>query len=558
MKDRYIDLMETVVSTYDVSRLRQYTDEVIQRGISEHGFPRITANIGILIAHGRKTELTEIFLEMMDLCCREIPLGLEKNGGGAGNDFSVKEIVCCILEIEKAQIVPAGVTNQWRKELANIEPKKTYTKIAPVPVAPVNNWAAFGACSEQLRKYAGIGDESEFIDNQIASQIFSFDEQGMYRDPNEPMVYDMVTRLQLAVALHFGYDGKSKAELEELLMKSADATLAMQSVTGEIPYGGRSNQFLHNEAFFAALCEFYAGEFKKRGDSKKAGQFKRAARIATESILPWLEDEKKPHVKNHYATDSHYGCEVYAYYMKYMVTVASWLYLAYAMADDSIPETECPAEKGGMVFCTSKYFHKVFCSCGGYFAEFDTAADPHYDASGLGRIHKNGVPSALCLSTPCPEYPNYTVDVETPTPLSICGGIKVGGKYWYSCGSGVNHQLTDKTVSENAVEVRFVCSLDNGGMVTETCRLSESGVIFTVEGDGELEILFPVFAFDGATETEIAQNDHQVMVRYQGFSCRFTTENTITDKQEVCANRNGHYRKMAVSGRDKISLAIEM
>ena len=36
------------------------------------------------------------------------------------------------------------------------------------------------------------------------------------------------------------------------MLKSADITLAMQSATGEIPFGGRSNQFLHNETFYAA------------------------------------------------------------------------------------------------------------------------------------------------------------------------------------------------------------------------------------------------------------------------------------------------------------------
>ena len=77
----------------------------------------------------------------------------------------------------------------------------------------------------------------------------------MYRDPNEPMLYDFVTRLQLAVSLYYGYDGESRESLEQMLLKSADITLDMQSVTGEIPFGGRSNQFLFNEAAFAAFYD---------------------------------------------------------------------------------------------------------------------------------------------------------------------------------------------------------------------------------------------------------------------------------------------------------------
>lgn len=167
-----------------------------------------------------------------------------------------------MLEVERAGIFEKSVTDAWREELKKINPHTTYSVIASVPPKPIHNWAAFGAVSEQLRKYAGIGDESDFIENLIKSQFFSFDENGMYRDPNEPMVYDFVTRLQLALALYFGFDGESAEALEAEFLKATDITLDMQSVTGEIPFGGRSNQFLHNEAFYAALCEFYAFLFK--------------------------------------------------------------------------------------------------------------------------------------------------------------------------------------------------------------------------------------------------------------------------------------------------------
>lgn len=269
MKEKYIDLMELVVSAYTTERIKEHTDTVVKNGISEHGFPRLTANLGILISHGRKTELKDDFILMMDLCCKEYQNSFFKNGTAVGNDFSIKEIVFCLLEVEKAGICDKSITGRWRRELAKLEPLSTYTAIASVPPKHINNWAAFGAASEQLRKYACIGDKSDFIENQIASQLLSFDEKGMYRDPNEPILYDLVTRLQLAIALYFGFDGISKNVLENFLMKSEDITLYMQSVTGEIPFGGRSNQFLHNESCYAALCEYYASALKKRGNIKK-------------------------------------------------------------------------------------------------------------------------------------------------------------------------------------------------------------------------------------------------------------------------------------------------
>ena len=78
MKEWYIDLMEVVLSAYTPAQIRRYTESVQKNGLCEHGFPRLTANLGILIAHGRKMELKNDFIQMMDLCCKEIPVALQK------------------------------------------------------------------------------------------------------------------------------------------------------------------------------------------------------------------------------------------------------------------------------------------------------------------------------------------------------------------------------------------------------------------------------------------------------------------------------------------------
>ncbi len=541
MKELYIEIMEKVVEAYTLDHIRRYTGEVEERGLEEHGFPRLTANIGILIAHGRKQELREDFLKMMDLCLKEIPTARSRNGGRVGNDFSVKEIVFCLLETEKAVSFPKEITDRWREELKKINPYLTYSQIAAYPPNNMANWAAFGAASEQLRKYAGIADESFFIENQIASQFHAFDENGMYRDPGEPIVYDIVTRLQLATALHYGFDGEGRERLTEELIKSADKTLYMQSVTGEIPFGGRSNQFLHNETVYATLCEFYASFFKKRGDMKKAGQFKRAARIAVESILPWLEAKPIRHIKNSYPTDSMYGCEGYAYYDKYMVTAGSWLYLAYSMADDTIPEVPCPVENENYICETAPHFHLTMLKYGDYFVQMDTAANPKYDASGIGRVHRKGAPPTICLSMPFSAHPNYTIDIENPTPLSVCAG-----------DSNANYDITSKEVTDDYVKVKF-----SNGIIKQTCIVSEEGVEFKAESDGIVEIAFPMFSFDGENETIRTVSGNRAEVEYKGWKCIYTADGEITEGG-IYANRNGHYIRMNVKGKDLVTLKIEI
>ena len=54
MKEKYIELMEKALSAYTDEHIQRYFNDVKTNGLTEHGFPRLTANIGILIAHGRR------------------------------------------------------------------------------------------------------------------------------------------------------------------------------------------------------------------------------------------------------------------------------------------------------------------------------------------------------------------------------------------------------------------------------------------------------------------------------------------------------------------------
>ena len=80
----------------------------------------------------------------------------------------------------------------------------------------------------------------------------------MYREPDEPIVYDLVPRSLFSTLLHFGYDGEYREEIDECLRKTGLLTLNMLSVNGEIPYGGRSSQFLHNDSLVTTILEYGA------------------------------------------------------------------------------------------------------------------------------------------------------------------------------------------------------------------------------------------------------------------------------------------------------------
>ncbi len=555
MKERYIDLMEKALSAYTDEHIEQYYNEVRENGLKEHGFPRLAANIGVLIAHGRRADLLPLFLRMMDLCCESFP------HVKAANDFSVREVVCCILELEKTAAVAPEKIEEWKALLRTIVPETCYNVFATTPEDPIFNWALFSGVSEHLRQYAGLCRSEEFIDMQIASQLKWLDENGMYRDAikHPPMVYDNVSRYLFSMLLHFGYRGKYYDRIDAALEKAGKLSLLMQSVTGEIPFGGRSNQFLNNEGQLITILEFEASRYAKRGDMETAARFKAGVKKALDRTEAYLSETPISHIKNRFPWQAHYGCEAYGYFDKYMITAASHLFNSYLLCDDSLPVAE-ESSPAAYTFRTSPYFQKFFMRGGDYFAEFDLEANPKYDASGLGRIHRKDAPSALCLSHPGASHPHYGIGTESTVAFSLCPGLYLDNK-WIFAAENATYEVCQQQTSGNQVTASLACALHYGEWA-KNLRLDYlidgSGVSITFDRQGKLAHMLPALCFDGETETEITCDGHSLSIAYRGWVCRYTTDGQIEDSGEIGRNRNGHYRLFRAVGQDGLRVHIEI
>ena len=539
-KGEYLDLMQAAVSAYSDEHIARYIENVERDGVHEHGFPRLTANIGVLIANGRLRDKVETFRRMMTISCRGAAKGKMKY---EGNEFSVKELVAAMVEVERVKLFDRSVTDAWRADLAKVEAQRCYRCLPKIGAPRANNWCVFGCASEQARIAAGVGGDAAHVEKYVTDQLRWFDANGMYRDPNQPAVYDIVTRLQFMLILHYGYDGPSRARLEELLDRSADPTLAMLSASGEIPYGGRSNQFLHNHTFYAAACEWYAARYHARGDAARAARFRRAARIAVDALQDWLAVRPMRHIKNFYPRGSGergsgIGCEGYAYFDKYMVTMGSWAMLGHLFADESVqPVAEPSCASAPSSFATTPDFHWVFLKAGGYSAQFDYNADPHYDCDGLGRLQREGAPAVLCMSVPCALKPSYSTESKNCSSLAIVPSVD-DALVPAGCGSRDGFAWADWTI----------------GGLSWKCRLSADGLDMSLSGPGSLAMKLPAFEFDGEHSAEISCSGKSLSVSYRGWTCTYTTDGEIADCGFVCCNRNGRYRTFEARGKGSLSV----
>ena len=511
---RYLDLMETAVAAYDDAHLAKYVAANEKNGVTEHGFPRLAANLGVLLANGRATGRRETFKRMMDLCCRD---AARKMTGG-GNEFSVKELVMALRELVAAKTFPKDVTDAWAEGLRAVKAETAYkTGALGFGREKSDNWFVYACASEQARIAAGLGGNADFIEVAVADQLRWFDENGMYKDPDQPAVYDLVTRLQFAKALHDGYAGPSKAKLEALMDASAEPTLKMLSACGEIPFGGRSNQFLHNHTFYAALCEWYACRYLKAGDAVKAARFRRAAARAIDGLDFWLDQEKISHVKNFCDPLSGKGCENYAYFDKYMVTMGSWAMMAREFAgefpkDVVLPD---PGPEQPFRFKTSEDFHWEFLSAGEYSAQVDFDANLHYDCDGIGRFQRRGAPPTIGLACPCCQTPNYKVMGRALADLAIA---PLPGTKW-------KYELTEK------------------------------GLEIKVHGRGELGLTLPALSFDGKNRVKVFCDGRSLSIVYKGWVCKYVVRRGKIEEDPVqCSNRNGVYRRFVAKGKAGMSV----
>lgn len=535
----YLDLMETAVAAYPGQEIARAVAGIETEGVKEHGIPRLAANMGVLLANGRLTGRIETFRRMMSACCRDAAKG-KMPLASSGNEFSVKELVLALLAVERAGLFPKDVTDAWRADLSRIDPLRCYTCLPPIGAGRAFNWCVFGAASEQARIAAGVGGDPGFVERCVSDQLRWFDANGMYRDPCQPAVYDFVTRLQFMSLLQDGYHGPSADALLDMLDRAAGPTLAMLSACGEIPYGGRSNQFLHNNTFYAAVCEWYAARAAGRGDAATANRFRLAAREAVDAIAPWLRANPVRHVKNLYPRESGIGCEKYAYFDKYMATMGSWAMMAVRFLDDT-PLPKAPKPEEVSAFASSPYFHIVTLRAGDYSAQFDYNADPHYDCDGLGRIHRRDAPTAICLSVPCARKPSYHTERPNGRALAIA---PVGGGKLTPAGSGHDKDYAWANWRQGALDWR--------------CRLTKDGLVSELRGDGEVALSLPAFAFDGKNKTTISCEGGTLVIRYRGWRCRYQTDGTIVDTGVSCCNRNGRYRVFEARGNERLSVKVSI
>lgn len=559
-KETYIRLIAKCMSEYNkVNSLAVSTPETVFSGL--HAYSRVVTSMAAILNYGKPEELSDIdsglfsdaktflglYTDIADRAFSSVEDFLKKDKKGRDPlNFAIRELA--LAYDLTADIVPAEARERWKKVLSSVKTNEQYYTHA----FKVTNRNAYIIGGEALLASKGLADPTEFIDISLEKQLPRFNKSGMYLDNYDktpdmnPVLYDLTTRVQLQFAS--GYGGKQSRKLDEILRLGGFVTLFTQSAAGEMPYGGRSNQYIFNESLIAANCEFEARRYMESGDLFLAGAFRRAAHLAVLTSYRWLETGK--HIKN-YSSDPSVGIEKYGNYDKYMATMSSFLAIAYYFADDSIGEEPCPAEAGGYVFSESENFHLTVANACGCSVEITPRADIHYDSPGLGRIHFAKAPTGVLLSTPAAPEPNYGL---FPGRLPTAGSADVmleDGR----CISDLRDCNYTVTVIESTAErVSFRIMYDTNGGIDETYTLDSEGLHITaasVSGQ-KIGFSFPVLEFCGDLPgaPKVLTNIRSrglLQISSDGFLFNVQTDRSFANTDSFISNRNGIYRIFGIA-----------
>ncbi|MBC7288864.1 MAG: hypothetical protein H5T86_12680 [Armatimonadetes bacterium] len=425
------------------------------------------------------------------------------------------------------------------------------------------NFNTFSLAGEQLLRRIGMRVGGDYIERHLPHHLPRFTPLGLYCDPDAAMVYDWVPRVNLSTMLWAGYGGPLAKDISERLAQGARTQLLLQGPSGLAWFGGRSNQYQFNEMQLAVIYEYEAARLAE-SDPVLAGMYRRAARLALRAVRPWLELDPPRHIKNAFHPAVAWGFDHYGGYSVYLLLAASLMTFAYHFArtgGQRVEEAPLPSELGAYGVNTGPGFHRIFFHCRGVEAEIDAAADPHYDATGLGRVVWANAPWHLQLPAPMASDPKYLLprwlqpgkrevawgEQGCRAAAVACAWKNSAGGDWTRLAEATGPwQASWESAGDDGPLFATVTWDLKGQSVTLNLTISDSSLrlCWEVPGAAAVRCEWPVMLTDGSSlQPQLQMDSSAAIVRAGDTALIISADGAAAELLDgVFANRNGLWR----------------
>ncbi len=562
------DYLKLITSEVDFWKTQQNADGAIidpgSKAEIQYSTPAFAQAAALLVVRGNRADLLEPASKALDWATQSLAA---RKAANSHEDF-YPTMIAHAHALLKPKVSPERVA-RWENNIRSFDPYKTYRQ-----GLGSMNWNIVSSSGEFLFQKAGLRDKSSrYVEDSLAAQGRHFlSPYGLYLEG--PMAYDHFPRIFLADVLAQGYDGAHQKELSEALRRAAITSLFMQSPSGELPSGGRSAHHQWNEAEQCVTFQIYAAQALKDGDAQMVGVYKRAAHLSFASMQRWVRPSGEMQiVKNWVDPSNRHGFEGYSYHSQYNLLPMAMLSTAYeyAASTEGVAQRPAPADVGGFVLQIPE-LHKVFANAGGTYVELDTRADSHYDATGLIRVHMEGLSPQLGPSDSLMAHPAYNSPNSAPQTTGIGAAWKGTDGAWRTLGEMDSTKIKNVRVtpvsqspSRVAFDVTYEGDLSGPSRVVEHYVVTPGGVELSTEvvgNTGPLRMMWPVLANDGKTQTSISVEGQTVSVSQDGGKTAQTFSPpgaaSVRVEDERYSNHNG-WARVAVAeypNGGKVTLSI--
>ena len=271
---------------------------------------------------------------------------------------------------------------------------------------PPSNWASVWLAGEAMRRADGLAGPQAPSPAQLEAWIGAFfenhilAERGLYQEPGHPNSYCLFTRYHLAVILEAaeaaeaqragGFAGRWKEELETLLLRGFERSLAVQLSDGSLASAHRSTgqswTLGCQLAYFAELMARFAPQ-GTAPDAKRHEQARAAAHRALAALAMCQRPEGAPFspVQNVLEPRRRIGYEAYTFDANYSNLALG--FLACAVLDGFVdgpilPEQPAPAPPHRL-WNDHDPLWRALIHRGPYSVHVNAFPAPVYDAAGI-------------------------------------------------------------------------------------------------------------------------------------------------------------------------------
>ncbi len=485
----------------------------------QYATPYFAHALGTLLHAGRASDLLEHGIRAMDHATRSFEQGHRNIPDGHG-EFFIAPLTAALPLYKKA--VHEKQLEVWRRRLS-VDVKHVIKGIR----SRTNNWRTYPMKGEWLRYKAGLIEREaavSFIEdgwlNRSQRERIAGDEWNLYQDwssHRQSHAVEAVGRGNLVALIAAGYDGPSATEIRSIVERGSETSLWLQDPTGQCPPNGRTDNHVFNDVLYQLIFEVMAERAQEGGRHRLAGQYRRAAQLAFQSIQRWKRQDGEWAgsfyvTKNYFDPAKRIGYQPASQYSNYNGAVMYHLAEAFHARQSDIEEQPAPCEIGGFVRAMDPRFGSVVANAGGMQVFLNLKGDtvPKYKIFwtplGVARFSKQGWDSRLGPSDGVSEFRRKDGVTFGPT-------LKNGRKWERLATLAEHYEGTLRVDFEHPLIVKFTVVYapitgKGGPIFYHDFVVTPDGVLSSLSSPHEstLGITLPLLENDGrALEVEIGE-----------------------------------------------------